>query len=96
MFRCAKYLVAVLGVVVIGGFVVWGSSFPSYVRTSARAVKDSVQEQVPIEFELRRARDMIENILPELQGQVRTIAQEEVAISALKRDIDQSPSKTGK
>lgn len=93
MFRFVKYAVATVLVVAIGGFALLGSRLPSYVRTSARSVQQSVQDTVPIEFELRRARDMIEQILPELQGQVRTIAEEEVAISALKKDIAQSQTR---
>lgn len=90
MFRCGKFFGAIVAILLVAGLLIWGKQFPSYVKTSARAVQKSVQEQVPIEFELRRARDMIENILPELQGQVRRIAEEEVAINALEKDIRQS------
>ncbi|WP_182864847.1 signal peptide-containing protein [Stieleria mannarensis] len=90
MFRAVKYSVAAFLAVLIGGVLLLGPGFFSYVRTSARSVQDSVQETVPIEFELRRARDLIEAILPELQAQVRMIAQEEVEIAALRRDVSQT------
>ena len=93
MFRCAKFAIATVAIFLVGGFIFWGRSFPSYIKTSARAVQQSVKDQVPIEFELRRARDMIESILPELQGQIRVIAQEEVAIANLENDIAQSSAR---
>ena len=93
MFRFAKYAVVTLLVVGVGGFLFLGRAFPSYLRTSASAVTGSVKNSVPIEFELRRARDLIKAILPELQAQVRAIAEEEVAISALEAEIEDSDSR---
>jgi hypothetical protein len=87
MLRYVKYAVLAVLMVIVGGWLVLGANFSSYMRTSARSVQESVKESVPVEFELRRARDLIEAILPELQSQVRIIAQEEVAISALEKDI---------
>ncbi|QDV87138.1 signal peptide-containing protein [Planctomycetes bacterium TBK1r] len=90
MLRAVKYSVAAFLAVLIGGVLLLGPGFFSYVRTSARSVRDSVNEHVPVEFELRRARDLIEAILPDLQAQVRTIAQEEVEIAALQRDVSET------
>jgi len=90
MLRYVKYAVLSVLTVIVGGLLVFGANFSSYVRTSARSVQDAVKESVPVEFELRRARDLIEEILPELQSQVRMIAQEEVEIAALKTDISHS------
>ncbi|QDV45258.1 hypothetical protein Enr13x_51330 [Stieleria neptunia] len=93
MFRAVKYSVAAFLAVLVGGVLLLGPGFFSYLRTSARSVRDSVQETVPVEFELRRARDLIEAILPELQAQVRMIAQEEVEISALQRDVSETEAR---
>jgi hypothetical protein len=41
-------------------------------------------------MKLQRARDMVEGIIPELQANIRLIAEEEVEIAALKNDIAQS------
>ena len=87
MVRSIKYSLVTVIALVVGGFLLLGSNFASYVRTSARSVQESVQEAVPLEFELRRARDLIDAILPDLQSQVRAIAQEEVAIAALENDL---------
>jgi peptidoglycan hydrolase CwlO-like protein len=81
--------VVTLGVIAVGLFV-FGTDVFSYVSTSARSVKTAVKDNVPIEFELQRARDMIEQILPELQANIRLIAQEEVEIATLEKEIAQA------
>src|SRR3990172_8611631 len=88
--RIIKY--GVLGTA--GGFMVTGLFFGgdavSYLATSARSVQSAVKDAVPVEFELQRARDLIEDIIPEMQANVRLIAQEEVQIANLKGDLDQN------
>lgn len=90
MLRWIKYGVGAVIVVGLAGFAVLGTNFASYLRTSTSAVQETIRETVPIEFELRHAGDMIEDILPDLQAQVRMIAQEEVEIAALETDITES------
>ncbi len=87
MLRVAKCGLGAVVAVFGGGFLLLGSGFPSYLQTSATAVRQSVQESVPIEFELRRTRNLIDDVLPDLQAQVRIIAQEEVAIASLEAEI---------
>ncbi len=87
MLRFVKYGLMSVVAVTSGGFLLLGMSFPSYLRTSATTVRQSVQETVPIEFQLRRTRDLIDQVLPDLQSQVRIIAQEEVAIAGLESEI---------
>lgn len=78
--------VVTLGAIAVGLFV-FGTDVFSYMTTSARSVRTSVKDAVPVEFELQRARDMIEQILPELQANIRLIAQEEVEIASLEKEI---------
>ncbi|EMI44321.1 hypothetical protein [Rhodopirellula sp. SWK7] len=93
MLHVVKYSLWATAVLIVGGFLLLGANFTSYIRTSTRAVQESVQDAVPLEFELRRARDLIDAILPDLQTQVRVIAEEEVAIKALENDILASTQK---
>src|SRR5688572_29065332 len=67
-----------------------GGEALSYVRSSAKSVRTAVKDNIPIEFELRRARDLLDDILPEMQSNVRLIAQQEVEIEAAKGDIEES------
>jgi len=95
MLRYVKYAVLSALTVIVAGWLVFGAQLHSYVRTSARSVQDAVKESVPVEFELRRARDLIEEILPELQSQIQMIAQEEVEIAALEREIQHDLAQLG-
>jgi hypothetical protein len=87
MVRIVKHGLIVVILAVSSGFLLFGMSLPSYLRTSANSVRATVTETVPIEFELRRTRDLIDAVLPDLQSQVRIIAQEEVAIAGLESEI---------
>lgn len=82
-------ILSVVGLFVIGGLL-FGKDVLSYMRTSAHSVQSAVKDSVPIEFELRRASDMIEEIVPELHANIKLIAQEEVEIARLKGDIKRS------
>ncbi|MDA1159647.1 MAG: signal peptide-containing protein [Planctomycetota bacterium] len=85
-----KYCVAgCVGVILVGG-AIFGNELFSYLRTSTGAVRESVREAVPIEFELQRARDLIDEILPEIHANVRLIAEDEVEIAALENDLVRS------
>ena len=90
IFKCVKYgsIIAVAALLV--GGLAFGKDLISYVHSSARSVRSAVKDAVPIEFDLQRARDMTEQIIPELQANIRLIAQEEVEIANLKEDIEQS------
>jgi len=74
---------------IVGGLI-FGKDLLRYVRSSAKSVQEVVKDSVPIEFELRRARDLLEEIIPEMHANIRLIAQEEVEIAALKTDISNS------
>lgn len=87
MLRWIKYGLGAAIVLGGAGFALLGSNFQSYIRTSTNAAQEAVKNSVPVEFELRRASDLIDAILPDLQSQVRMIAQEEVEIANLASDI---------
>src|SRR5258707_15455978 len=53
-------------------------------------MRQSVNDKIPVEFQLRRARDLLGDILPEMQANVRVMAQQEVEIEAAREDIELS------
>jgi BMFP domain-containing protein YqiC len=67
----------------------------SYARSSAKSVRTAVKDTVPVEFELRRARDLLDEIIPEMHANVRLIAQEEVEVAALKGEIGKDKESLG-
>jgi hypothetical protein len=79
-------VIGAVGLTVVGGLL-FGKDMISYVKSSAKSVRTVVKDSVPIEFELRRARDLLDDIIPEMHANIRLIAQEEVEIAALKNEI---------
>jgi hypothetical protein len=95
---CTKWLKSVVIVLVVGllvGGLVFGGDLVSYLRSSAKSVQTAVKGSVPIDFELCRARDLLEEIIPEMHANIQLIAQEEVEVAALKTDIAQSEKNLG-
>jgi septal ring factor EnvC (AmiA/AmiB activator) len=88
-FKILKW--ATLGVVGAGlaGGVILGTDAVSYVKTTAKSMRTAVKDQVPIEFEIRRARDMLDEIIPEMHANIRLVARQEVEIANIKADIAQ-------
>jgi hypothetical protein len=90
IFKAIKYgVVSIAGLALLGG-VVFGTDLFSYVSSSSRAMRTAVKDNVPVEFQLRRARDLVDDLVPEMQANVRVIATQEVEIAGLRRDIEQS------
>lgn len=84
MFK--KLFLMALGLGVAGIFV-FGSGFGSYVETAAGMVKEKVRGSIPLEFEIRRAEELIEGIVPEIRACKRVVAEEEVEVEHLAKDI---------
>lgn len=84
-----RSVIVVAGLSLVGGLL-FGKDVVSYVRSSAKSVQTAVKDSVPIEFELRRARDLLDEIIPEMYANIRLIAQEEVEVAALNVDITKS------
>lgn len=93
IFKSLKYGLITTVAATLLGAMVFGREVISYVRCSARSVQAAVQEAVPLEFELERAREMVEQIIPEMNAQIRLIAQEEVEIDQLKSDVEQTTAR---
>jgi hypothetical protein len=83
------------GAVLVGVLLVGRDVF-SYLRTSAGYVTDAVQESVPIEFQVDRARGMIQDLLPEVRKNMHVIAKEEVEVQRLDEQIAEGRTRLGK
>ena len=82
---------------VLGTFV-FGRDLWSYVSTGARSVRTAVKQEVPVEFEIERARTMMAELQPEIRRSMHVIAEEQVEIerlrqSQVKRDADLAEQK---
>ena len=82
-----KALMVAGGVVLLLGLF-FGRDAASYVSTSVGWVKQSVKDSIPVEFEIERARKMIEKVDPEIAQNMRMVAKEEVEIEKLAKQVE--------
>lgn len=72
------------GVVTVLLGLLWGQS---YVFTTWGMMKQSVKNSVPVDFELKRARQMIKDLQPEIEKNMYLIAREETEVAKLERQL---------
>jgi len=79
-------IIVTVGGCIVGSFI-FGKDLVSYLRSSGSSVRQALKDAVPTDFELKRAGDLLEEIIPEMHKNIQLIAQEEVEIAALKGEI---------
>jgi len=89
MFLVKKFAVGAAGVALVSTLC-FGRDAMSYIGTSIGLMKDSVKNSVPMDFEINRARDLVKNLAPEVRKNMHVIAQEEVEVERLERQIASS------
>src|SRR5687767_15747817 len=82
-----KLVVTAIAVVIVGGLIV-KSSLSSYVSTGYRRAADSVEQSVPMEFQIDRARNMVRDLEPEIRSSMHVIAKEEVEVAELDKRLE--------
>jgi chromosome segregation ATPase len=82
-----KTVIGAFVVVVFGSFIL-GRDTWSYLSTSVTSVRKAIKREVPLEFEIQRARNMVAQLDGEVRKCLHVIAEEEVNIDELKRDLD--------
>lgn len=74
----------------------FGRGAVSYVTTAVDRVQDQVKGNVPIKFEIDRARGMIKNLEPEVERNMHLIAREEVEVAKLQRELEKNEKQLAK
>jgi peptidoglycan hydrolase CwlO-like protein len=87
MWKWTKRIVLVAVAAGAIGFVLVGTDLVSYGSSSVKWLKDSVKDSVPIEFEIQRARDLLEDLVPEMHSTIKQVAREEVEVAMLEQEI---------
>lgn len=64
-----------------------GTEAGSYCKMAGREVRDMARNAVPVSVEIERARQMVEDLRPEIKKNMYVIAREEVEIKNLETDI---------
>ncbi len=73
--------------ILLAAVVLFGRNTLGYLRTSWGYVHDSVQNAVPVGFEIDHARQMIQDLAPEVRRNMHVIAKEEVEVNRLDEQI---------
>jgi peptidoglycan hydrolase CwlO-like protein len=72
----------------VAGLLLLGLLFGrSHVLTTIGMVKQSVKDNVPIDFEIKRARQMVKDLQPEIEKNMHLIAREETTVAKLEREV---------
>jgi regulator of replication initiation timing len=87
-----KKFAAVAGLAVLA-LGLTGTGLWSYLRTAGQRAVSAVKENVPIDFEIERARSMVGNLVPEIRKTMQIIAQEEVEAERLAGQVRQAERK---
>lgn len=95
ILKTLKYGVLTVACVAIAGGVVFGKDLYSYLSSGSRLLCNAAKDSVPIEFELARARDLVNDVVPEMQANVRLIAQQEVEVAGLREEITSAHASLG-
>lgn len=74
-----------LGALALG--LVFGHKAPSYVRTAFHKARHSVERQVPIQFDIDRARQELEALDPAIRENVENLARAEEDVKELDQEI---------
>ncbi len=84
-------LAGLLGTVMVAGTGAW-----SYVKTGYRTASESVRNSVPVQFEIKRAKEMIKDLKPEIQHNMQIVAREEVEVQRLGQEIQSKEERLAK
>lgn len=70
------------------GALIFGGSAYSYVKTGLHTAQDRIRNEVPLEFEIERARAAVADLVPEVRRSMHLIAEEQVAVANLQSSIE--------
>lgn len=90
-----KMLLAGSAVALLSGVTV-GVPLMSYARCGATWLKSSASDAMPLEWELKRARQMIADLKPEIEVNATRIAKEKVEVARLSKQLGETDEKLTK
>ncbi len=73
-----------------------GTGAISYLRMGYHSASNAVRESVPIEWEIKHARQMIEDLKPEISKNLQVVAREEAGAKRLSEDIQSKETQLAK
>lgn len=91
-----KKLALAGGAVALLSSVTVGVPLMSYARCGVNYLKESTSEAMPMEWELKRARQMITDLKPEIEMNAKRIAREKVEVARLQKQVQEGESRLAK
>jgi hypothetical protein len=85
-----------LAVAALLGTFVLGREAVSYVRAGCQNVRNAVKAEVPIEFEIERARTMVDQLIPDIRQCMHVVAEQQVDLEHLQATLAQKELDIGK
>ena len=86
---CSMIKKGVLGATLSAGllYAAFGTSAPGYVRTAFHKLRHSVKHNVPVQFEIDRAREEIARLEPAIRDNIENLARASVDVEHLDREV---------
>ena len=91
-----KKLILVGGAAALLSSVTVGVPLWSYARCGVSYLRDSASDSVPVEWELKRARQMIADLKPEIESNAKRIAREKVDVLRLEKQLEETDQRLAK
>lgn len=82
-----KAILGSLAAASAGGFF-FGTDAVSYMKTGVSTIRDAVRAEVPIEFEMERAKKEVQDLVPEIHRSLKLVAEQQVEIEKMRSLID--------
>ena len=89
IFFCQKFVIGAAVLATLGTFV-FGRDVVSYMKTAGNSVRQAVKAEVPVDFEVERARKMVEDLVPDIRRCMHVIAEQQVDVESLQNEIHES------
>ena len=89
-----KSLIGAAVLVALGTFV-FGRDVLSYATTWGGTVRDAVKSEVPLEFEIERARTEVENLVPDIRDMMHVIASAQVDVDHKAKEVERRSDALG-
>ena len=86
---CSMIKKGVVGATLGAGllYAAFGTSAPGYVRTAFHNFRHSVKHNVPVQFEIDRAREEIARLEPAIRDNIENLARASVEVEALEAEV---------
>jgi len=91
-----KKLFVLSGVALLAGGLYFGTHARSYMATGWNRFSHKVNDTIPVDFEIDRARQMVRDLIPEIRNNMQVIAREEVSVQQLDEQIRAAEAKLAK